>query len=58
MNTHFIFSHSLDTYTGGGGGNRGIQIRLSAQIWSKIRDRTMDLYKSEIRSINKIRKSV
>ena len=32
---------------GGGGGNRGIQIHWSAQIWSKIRDPTMILSKFE-----------
>jgi hypothetical protein len=31
--------------TGGGGGYRGIQIRRSVQIWSKIRDPTMVLSK-------------
>jgi hypothetical protein len=32
---------------GGGGVNRGLQIRRSAQIWSKIRDPTMVLFKFE-----------
>jgi hypothetical protein len=32
------------------GVNRGIQIRRSAQIWSKIRDPTMALSQSKIRT--------